>query len=70
MNRLQKVLCVVCDHATAYPDNNGFCQTCAGEFEQVRAKLRCRANKCESPLSCMIAKRCLSENVTQCLLFE
>lgn len=61
--------CAVCDKITSSLDNKGFCYTCAAEFEQVRQRLHCYHNECKTPLSCLIAKRCLSQTVTQGQLF-
>lgn len=56
---MKRVQCATCDNLTSMPDRNGFCGTCAGEFEQIRQKLICRCEDCKTPLACLTAKECL-----------
>lgn len=55
----KRVQCATCDHTTDSPDEYGFCGSCSNEFAQVRQKLRCGKRLCITPISCLIAKKCL-----------
>lgn len=54
-------VCEMCDKGSTILSPRGWCLTCEDEFKRVMAHVKCAQENgvCESPISCLMVKRCV-----------